>query len=141
MSRRKLKPIFGESASGGIPTFRISFRPIDPSSLDGVMMGFRKDTEAAREWKQWVARCRPALLECGVPLEAFDTQRRWWYFLDHGSLSNGKAPHWFSLDQLSSPQVQRLLTFLETEYGLEKYPPCLLTVVRSRLGLLPRNEL
>ena len=96
-------------------------------------MGFRKGKHAAHEWHRWLGRCRPTLVLCGVPEDAFQNQRNWWYFLDHASMSTGKETHWFSMDQLPQEQLVRLRDFLEHEYGDRTSPPFLLEVVGSQL--------
>ena len=96
-------------------------------------MGFRKNKAASQEWQKWLARCRPVLVLCGIPDEAYENQRNWWYFLDHASMSTGKETHWFSLDQMSGEQLTRLHEFLEQEYGSNEYAPFILEVVRSQM--------
>lgn len=96
-------------------------------------MSFRKDKNDSREWQRWLARCGPALILCGVPEDAYASQRNWWYLLDHASMSTGKETHWFTLDQLPSERLLALRDLLEREYGDREHPPHLLEVVRSRL--------
>jgi len=96
-------------------------------------MGFRNGKDTSLEWRRWLARCRPTLVLCGIPQDAFESQRYWWYFLDHSDLSTGQKPHWFSLAQLSSEQLRRLHAFLEEEYGAQEHPPHLMAVVRNRV--------
>ena len=96
-------------------------------------MGFRKDKDASLEWRRWLTRCRSTLILCGVPEDAYESQRHWWYFLNHASMSTGKETHWFSLEQMPPEQLRRLHAFLEEEYGTQEYPPYVLTVVRSQL--------
>ena len=51
----------------------------------------------------------------------------------HASMSTGKEPHWFSLEQMPPERLRRLHAFLEEEYGEQEYPPHLLIVVRGLL--------
>ena len=97
-------------------------------------MGFRKDKSAALEWQRWLTRCRETLILCGVPADAYESQRNWFYFLGHASMSTGTNRHWFSLDQLSREQRMRLNAFLEEEYGSQEHPPDLLLSVRRNLS-------
>ena len=96
-------------------------------------MGSRRDKNASLDWCRWSARCRPTLALCGVPEGAYESQRYWWYFLDHASMSTGRATHWFSTGQLSREQLVNLRDFLEQEYGTQDNPPYLLAVVRGQL--------
>ena len=96
-------------------------------------MGFRKHKDTSLDWRRWLDRCRSTLVLCGIPEDAYESQRNWWYFLDHASLSTGKETHWFSMDQLPREQLVRLRDFLEQEYGDREYPPFLLDVVRNQL--------
>lgn len=100
-------------------------------------MSFRRDKEGAMERKRWLARCRPRLVDCGLPSEAYETQRAWWFFLDHGNLGPGPRTGWFGLDALSPAQLQKLHEFLEAEYGDRAYPPHVLMVASGEINRLP----
>lgn len=96
-------------------------------------MAFRKDKQRATEWKQWVQRHQSALTACGLPEDVYHDRAAWYYFLDHGHLSTGKTRHWFSLAQLSRPQMQRLRDFVQSEVQGDYPDSHLLNVLRSEL--------
>ena len=98
-----------------------------------MIMAFRKPKEASLDWQRWLARFRSSLVLCGVPEEAYQSQRHWWYFLDHASMSTGKEMHWFSLDKLSLVHLKKLHALLEEQYGSFENVPFLLSVVRTQL--------
>jgi len=77
-------------------------------------------------------------MECGLPHEFWEEERHWQYFLGHATMSDGKQLHWFSLDQLSRSQLERLCDFLQQEFKTAAYDPDLLVVLKNKLGLPQR---
>jgi hypothetical protein len=102
-------------------------------------MGVHSRDKAQRlAWKRWQERNRDILLECGLPHDVWEEERNWQYFLGHATMSDGKQPYWFSLDQLSRSQLQRLADFLQQEFKSEQKDLLLFKVLRTELGLLQR---
>jgi len=103
-------------------------------------MAFRKDKKQALDWKTWLQRNRPTLVQCGLPEDVYQDRQAWFYFLDHATLSTGNQMHWFSLEQLTVQQWQRLYDFLQAEYHDASYPPHLLRVVQGELRAAVRGS-
>ena len=103
-------------------------------------MSFRRDKDGAMEWKRWLTRCRARLVACGLPVEVYQTQRAWWYFLEHANIGPGHRTDWFSLDRLAPAKLSRLRDFIEAEYGDKDYPPLILQVLRNATATPERFE-
>jgi hypothetical protein len=79
-------------------------------------MGFRRSPTTDPESSRWRLAHRGLLLECGIPEEIANSDRRWIYLLLHGSDDFGTRwdPTW-----ISSAQARRLLNRLESELASE----------------------
>jgi hypothetical protein len=76
-------------------------------------MSFRRDTDAARRWEQWLHRHRDRLLEIGVPLVLYENERNWQYFVEHGYFAAEGSTPIFDVDRLPPEQARALCQFLE----------------------------
>ncbi len=103
-------------------------------------MAFRRGKSEALEWKHWLDRNRPALVECGLPAEVYADRRSRLYFLEHASLSDRCHHDWFSLEMLSREQMERLYAFLTADRPPWVYDPCIVRVLRGELGI-PQPDL
>jgi len=75
-------------------------------------MGFRRDSEHARNWSKWLAQHRSELVECGLPDFIYCDEARWGHFLGHGyDHESGWQP-----EMLSLVELQRLRAFVAREF-------------------------
>ncbi|MEX0700632.1 MAG: hypothetical protein WD069_00910 [Planctomycetales bacterium] len=84
-------------------------------------MSFRQDNRKSIEWKRWVDRHRPELIECGLHEDAWRTRMDWFLFLDHGYIQTVEIDmrDWWRVGMLAGSQCERFARFLEREYGTE----------------------
>jgi len=75
-------------------------------------MGFRNDRKSSMNWKKWKKSHQQLLNDIDIPGDIYDSESRWWYFLEHGYDHETK----WSTESLSIKDVQLLLIFLENEY-------------------------
>jgi hypothetical protein len=99
-------------------------------------MGFRRNSEAAREWKQWLLRHRDELVSCGLPDSVLQEKHSWWRFLEHGY----DEPTGWKPEMLSSSQVRRLYDFVLREHGREPCRVMLLYDLERLLGIQPTRD-
>jgi hypothetical protein len=59
------------------------------------------------------------LIACGLPREAYKTEREWFAFLHHGYIASQDRhiSDWWRIDVLTPEQAERLRGFLVAEYG------------------------
>jgi hypothetical protein len=84
-------------------------------------MGFRRNTQVASAWTQWVAAHRDELLHCGMPDAIISDENRWRHFREHGF----DAESDWSVDHLSAAEQRLLRSLLIREYGDEAARHCL----------------
>ena len=94
-----------------------------------------------RTWHTWVERHAATLRSIGLPPEVYLNLLHWEDFLANGHL------HWhaedstgFEFGELSAPQMQRLLAFLETQNDIGPEHSPLLGWLRVRLGVGPADR-
>ena len=75
-------------------------------------MGFRNDRISSINWKKWKKSHQQLLNDIDIPGDIYDSESRWWYFLEHGY---DKETKW-SIGSLSIKDMKLLLTFLENVY-------------------------
>lgn len=81
------------------------------SGWQGTRMTFRRDLDNSACGSQWRLANHSLLVECGIPYEVADSDRRWGYVLLHGAddFGTGWNPSW-----ITKAQAAQLLTAIET---------------------------
>src|SRR5262245_29164155 len=79
-------------------------------------MGFRRDSKAARAWREWRQRHAATLAKCGLPEVVYHDPVAWENFLVEGFLPAGCGV-WsgWKVEMLSPEQARTLYTFLDRE--------------------------
>ncbi len=94
------------------------------------MAAFRRDSNSAHAWSSWSSSHQDELAASGVPSFVFETERRWWYFLEHGDDFESE----WNVGFLSAEQASTLVSFLRREYPNEE-AWCCIGVLRNEFGL------
>lgn len=84
-------------------------------------MGFKRDSEAALDWKRWQLRNRDALLGMGIPDQIVGDKRRWEHFCGHGL----DPESGWNTSQLLVEQRSQLRIFLAREVSPDAVRYCL----------------
>jgi len=79
----------------------------------GLSMGFRKRSDEQHAWNQWVAKVRTELINIGLPDFLWESQKRWYHFVEHGydHLARWKP------EMMTAAQRESLIRFIEREHG------------------------
>jgi len=84
-------------------------------------MSFRRNKKD-KEWKEWCKLHQNILNTFGIPEKIFETEERWFIFLEHGydevDWSN-KSQNIFTVNLLKKKELISLSNFLLEEYGTE----------------------
>ena len=75
-------------------------------------MGYRKKKAQHLEWKKRLQEKRELLISCGVPIEIYEDESRWWYLLEHGYDYETK----WDPEGLSEGEIIGLLNLLRDNY-------------------------
>jgi hypothetical protein len=98
-------------------------------------MAYRRNSQKAHSWRQWLLKNKTALDECGIPEFIPADELSWWSFLEPGFYGNHHDLHQFRLEDLSEKQLQALYTFLDMELSADKKTSSMVfTSVKSRLN-------
>ena len=98
-------------------------------------MSYRRNSEKALRWGDWLRGNKTALDECGLPDMVLSSEARWWDFLMHGYLDHHAGSSNFTVDDLSQVEMKRLKEFLESELmAEEKGSAIILLQLESKLG-------
>lgn len=88
------------------------------------MMGFRRDSQVASEWKHWIATHRAELLRCGIPDVILSDENRWRHFREHGF----DPESGWNVRLLSAAEQRQLHALLIREYSNSVATGCLGTL-------------
>ncbi|MEM7231092.1 MAG: hypothetical protein AAF517_02890 [Planctomycetota bacterium] len=94
------------------------------------MAGYRRNSENAHSWSKWIRDHDDELAAVGVPSLVFESERRWWYFLEHG---HDFDPEWH-VGLLNAEQASALVCFLRREYPSDE-AWCCIGVLRNEFGI------
>ena len=72
-----------------------------------------------RDWNKWKKKNQNFLNKCGIPEEIFETEERWFLYLEHGYDEIGyykKIPIVHDINTLTKSQRDLLINFLSEQY-------------------------
>lgn len=105
-------------------------------------MGFRRDHDAALEWRRWVQAHEAELVAIGIPREVWADRMTWWRFVYDGCHPPETRRHnvRFAAADLPESQLRRLYVFLDTILPADRSSSSLWTVLHRRFGTASQTE-
>lgn len=98
-------------------------------------MSFRRSEDSGVTSSRWRLANRGILVECGIPTEVANSDRRWIYLLLHGyDPVSGWKVSW-----ITPQQASRLLALLEPEFPPDNSYD-LMRCLRQRIGISSNEE-
>jgi hypothetical protein len=73
--------------------------------------------ETLKRWREWLEGPGKVLTEVGLPNEILQDEDHWMDFSQHGRLHMHASVLNFTVDDISLPNLRKILSFLENDYG------------------------
>lgn len=90
-------------------------------------MSYRRNSESTRLWRQWKAKNKTLLDQCGLPEMVLEDELSWLNYLDHGFFEH------FQTEDLSQSQMKSLAALLESEISEQERQTLLVWLELNRL--------
>ena len=116
---------------------------INNGNIPTLIMGYRKqkpDHKKKRYQEFWLRDNLEELSSIGIPPVVLRDYDHWDDFLENGHLHWHEDSTGFGFEQLSVPQLEKLLAFLRKQYSDDQHPSPLFgwLIVRKRLEMVNR---